>query len=201
MNILAVSNHYPPSHRGGYGILCYRICEELTLRGHGVTVLTSLAENGSKPDSADMRVCSNVIRDLVLLPPRSMVRLIAGTIRNDLVVKRALRTTKPDIVYIFGIDGVGFQVYHRATESGVPSLVAVGDTWLAQAWRDLPKFDPWIAVATGAGATGLVRLIKRCIGICGSALGLFAGRRPAREHRVHVISLSLIHISEPTRPY
>ena len=41
MNILIISNLYPPNYLGGYELLCAQICEQLAGKGHNVTVLTT----------------------------------------------------------------------------------------------------------------------------------------------------------------
>ena len=41
MNILVISNLYPPNYLGGYELLCAQVCEQLVSKGHNVTVLTT----------------------------------------------------------------------------------------------------------------------------------------------------------------
>src|SRR5262245_2095245 len=187
LRILVVANNYPPFHGGGYGLHCQWYAEELGRRGHTIQILTSRPNSSAVPEGSEGSL--EVKRNLIQIPDRTAVPLrLYRTHRNRLAVKQAVADFRPDIVYCHGISGVGFQVYHTATESGVPSMSTVGDTWLAQAWADLPKYDPWNALATGKTSRGPRRWIKRRIGEIGSLLGLYIGERPACFHPSVVIS-------------
>lgn len=187
LRILTISNHYPPYHAGGYGLLCQWLSEGLAQRGHIVRVLSS------QPEQLFPKVDGNgfltVNRGLQLISKcDGFNRLIRKSLNNAAAVRRQIRVFNPDVVYCHGIDGVGFQVYHSATESGVPSLSALGDTWLGQAWRDLTVFDPWIALASGGKRPGLRRHVKKSIGALGRRLGLYVDPRPQRFHPCTAIS-------------
>ena len=41
MNLLFISNLYPPHHISGYEMLCHEAATHLKMRGHRVSVLTS----------------------------------------------------------------------------------------------------------------------------------------------------------------
>ncbi len=187
MRILAVSNYYPPFHAGGYGVLAHRICECLRQAGHDVTVLTSSPKDKT-PHPGEHQVNVPVLRDLKFVDDVSAGKLLWRLWVNKRVVARNIEHVKPDLVYCFGIDGVGYQVYHTAVESGIPSATVVGDTWLAQAWRDLPKFDPWIGLARGRHGKGGVRFVKQIIGHIGRAMGLYVNDKPRMCRPVYVIS-------------
>ena len=114
----------------------------------------------SRPEPDWQRVGSQgeleVRRELGWIPERvNPLRLLTLTRSNRAAVRRAVREFRPDVVYCHGIDGVGFEVYHTATHSGLPSLSTLGDAWLAFAWRDLIRFDPWTAVASGRTGRGV----------------------------------------------
>ena len=191
MRILAVTNLFPPFHAGGYGILCHRLCECMKQAGHDVTVLTSIS-NGKRPDPGGLDVCLPVWRKLAFVEGLPAGLLFRNTLRNKRIVSRCIRTFEPDLVVCFGVDGIGYQVYHTAVESGVPSVTVAGDTWLGQAWRDLPKFDPWHALAAGRNSRGIQRLVKRGIGYVGQILGLYTGIRPRSARPVYAISSFLM---------
>lgn len=145
-----------------------------------------------RPDPMDGSGGVTEMRGLKYLNRMSPLRLFLGAVHNHRATRNALLSFKPDVVYCFSVDGIGYEVYHVATESGIPSVTVAGDTWLAQAWRDLPKFDPWIGLASGRGATGIRTLAKMVVGRCGAAAGLYVGRRPANPRAVQGISNFLL---------
>src|ERR1019366_652062 len=108
------------------------------------------------------------------------------------LVKRSIRRFGPDIVFCHGIDGIGFEPYHVGNEAGLPSLSMVGDTWLAQAWADLTRFDPWNGLVAGRGRQPLLRTAKILLGRLGQAGGLYVGPRPRRFYPSLVISTYLM---------
>ena len=191
MRILAISNLYPPFHGGGYGVLCHRLCDCLSQAGHDVTILTSETK-GENSHPGGHLVSLPVRRELAMIEGLNSIFMLWEIMRNKRSVLRSIRELNPDLVFCFGIDGVGYQVYHTAVESGVPSVTVAGDTWLGQAWRDLPRFDPWHALINYRNSKGCVRLAKRLIKNLGGMLGLYTGIRPLAAHPVYAISNFLI---------
>jgi glycosyltransferase involved in cell wall biosynthesis len=187
MKILAVSNLYPPYHGGGYGLQTGWFCRGLASRGHQIVVLTGRPE-GAATDAGSAPTVP-VLREFSLLPSYASPRaLLAAVIHNRQAVRRAVRAVRPDVVFVTGIDGVGFNTYHAAIDSNVPSLTWLGDTWLAQAWRDLPEFDPYVDLARGGRRAGLGRWAKQAVGAVGRLAGLVDGQRPTRFAPVVCIS-------------
>lgn len=191
--ILVVSNLYPPYHFGGYGILCQHLVEALADRGHEMVVLTSVPQDlhpSAAPTAGRGRV--DVRRELRHGWPESTPRLLRNSLTNRRAVRRLAAEFRPDLVYCFGMNGVGYNTYHAASTLGVPCLTVVGDTWLGQAWRDLAQYDRWVALATGRGDSRAKRLVKRTIGWTGRRLGLYGGPRPERLAPVQAISRYLL---------
>jgi glycosyltransferase involved in cell wall biosynthesis len=106
-------------------------------------------------------------------------------------VREAVRRFTPDLIYCHGNDGVGFQVYHTALSCGVPTLTTVGDSWLASAWRDLARYDPWHAVASGRSQSLWKRRVKAVIRAFGRVAGCHLSERPQVFGPVMVISTFL----------
>jgi glycosyltransferase involved in cell wall biosynthesis len=71
-----------------------------------------------------------------------------------------------DIILTCGNDSIGITTYleilngQKRKPFPVPSLTYLGDTWLAQAWRFLPGYDPWIDRVLGGRRPGILKLIK-----------------------------------------
>jgi len=202
LRILVISNLYPPFHGGGYGLHCYWYCRALAQRGHQVEVVT-----GNPPPSLTESRAGNfelpgvmVRRDLSFMEGRlSAPQTVRATLRNHYAVKQAIRRFVPDIVFCHGIDGISYEAYHAGNEGGVPSISMLGDTWLAQAWRDLPNFDPWNALAAGRSSSRAVGAAKRLLGSMGRLAGLYTGVRPRRFYPTLVISSYLLNDLQEAR--
>lgn len=180
MKILAISNFFPPYHAGGYGLLCYRLVSGLQRRGHAVTVLTTDPHEFARVDAGaghSDTFSGKVIRRLQLIPATDSRAVVRKTLHNHRAIRETLREPF-DLIYCFSMDEIGFDVYHTALASGIPAVTVVGDTWLAQAWRNLPLYDPW---------TGLLHPRKRglprraaatALRAVGNRLGLSTGASP-----------------------
>lgn len=166
-----VSNLFPPYHGGGYGELCFQLAEGLRERGHDVTVLTTVPL-WKCPHPGGHSVSVRVLRRLVNVGSAKSAKLFVRTLRNRQAVVGALRRTKPDVWVLFSVDGIGLDVYSALATSHVPGAVVVGDTWLAQAWRDPGRFDPWMGMAMGRGRGGWPSVLKRLVGSVGRSVGL-----------------------------
>lgn len=190
MKILAITNFFPPHHAGGYGLLCYRLVSGLQRRGHEVTVLTTDPREFKQVDAGARHsdeFTGTVIRRLQLIPATQSRAVIEKTLHNHQAVRQALQGNF-DLIYCFSMDEIGFDVYHTALASGIPAITVVGDTWLAQAWRNLPQYDPW---------TGLLYPRKRslprtaaatALRLVGTGLGVTTGIRPQHYCTSHSIS-------------
>ncbi|CAN5207691.1 hypothetical protein BH11PLA2_BH11PLA2_44430 [soil metagenome] len=184
MKILCLAAHYPPYHAGGYGAVAHAFCEGLQQRGHFVAVLTRKPEG----DAVGPEPKLPVLRSLATVQPgKSPWRLFANSRRNFLIVNDLLGDDDFDVVFSCGSDSMGFNTYRTAIYSS-PSLTYLGDTWLAQAWRNLPAYDPYIDMARGGRKPGLGRFLKRCLGFLGCARFLRRSARPNTWGAVTVIS-------------
>jgi len=181
MKILAISNFFPPYHAGGYGLLCYRLVSGLQQRGHEVTVLTTDPRDFAQTDAGAQHsnaFTGDVVRRLRLIPGTAPAEIVRRTLHNHRVVRQVLRS-RFDLVYGFSMDEIGFDVYQTALTRGIPGITVVGDTWLAQAWRNLPVYDPWTGLLhprkhgiARASAAATLRAV-------GSAAGAFTASQPA----------------------
>jgi glycosyltransferase involved in cell wall biosynthesis len=107
---------------------------------------------------------------------------------NVALVRETIRRLHPDVVFSCGSDGIGFSTYHAAIDGRVASLTYLGDTWLGQAWRCLPAYDPWVDVATGGRRPGFRKFLKRSLAYAGRFRGLLFSEKPPRFAPVTVIS-------------
>ena len=189
MKVLVISNFYPPYHGGGYGLLCSRIAIGLADLGHSIRILCS-----STPEMPRQQDCDPVQSSFPidrLLDHRNSLKpgtLLLKTLHNRRTILRVINQFNPDVVYCFGFDEIGFDAYDAATESGIPSVTYLGDTWLSQAWRNLYRYDSWAALASGHNGNIFFRPLKRGIGLLGRIFGIYVRERPRSLRPIHSIS-------------
>jgi glycosyltransferase involved in cell wall biosynthesis len=152
MRILVISNLYPPEILGGYEILCAQVVDELRLRGHDVTVLTSVKGTVARPPDGQAgkpesiagtfaapgaTVDSGVLRRLQLY--RSFGQS-AGLLRrrrlrthriNERVTRETISKVKPDVVFVWSQLRLTLGAAHAAEESGIPTAYTLNDEYLA----------------------------------------------------------------------
>lgn len=165
MKILVVTAHFPPEFAGGYGLQMGWFCDGLALRGHDIEVLTTGFAADSPPGI-------RVDRRLKFISSSRPESLLRDSLANRFAVAQAIRRFGPDVVLCGAMDGIGFNTYLAC--QGGPCLAWLGDTWLAQACRDLPAYDAWADLARGGRGSGVSRRLKRGLGWLGRAAGLSA---------------------------
>src|SRR5581483_3838773 len=178
LKILSISYSFPPNPLGGYGLQMGAFCQGLRERGHQVDVLTG-GQTSDGPGHGVLRLLSDSAT------PLQVATINAANVK---AVRRAIGTNRPDFIFCGGMDFIGFSCYLAAIESDVPSLTWLGDTWLAQAWRNLGLFDRWHGMISTSGQGGLKRLARRGLGEVGRRLGLDTSPTPRSFGAVAAIS-------------
>jgi glycogen(starch) synthase len=189
MKILVVSNSFPPYHGGGYSLHAYWYASGLAKAGHDVLVLTSKppTKSAGQYDMSGLKVFRNM---QFIGPKESALSVVLKNANNAHSVRSTIGHSRPDIVYHHGNDGLGYNSYIAATESGVPAFTTIGDSWLSQAWTDLRRYDRWCGLAHSAnsGKRWLAKLALRRLGI---SLGLDARGNPGSLSECGCISTHL----------
>ncbi len=133
MNILFISNLFPPHFLGGYEILCSQVRSLLEARGHKVQVLTSDHRNPGNAPENDNKVC----RRLGLFCPfdrqaghSRMTRLFTG-IRNYLTTRKAIKHARPDVIFIWSQLRLTTGAARAAQASGIPCVYTFNDDHIA----------------------------------------------------------------------
>lgn len=141
MNIAVITNDYPPTHRGGAGVIAEKQVEGLRERGHIVRVWHERAA------WLDAAMPIRLIRHLVDIFPRN-------TIVRDIVA------FKPDLIISHNLTGLGF---------GTPNAVAKhsGSAWF-HVLHDVQLFEPSGSLSDEARVTlwqkGWSKLRRRFFG-------------------------------------
>jgi glycogen(starch) synthase len=144
MNILVLSNLYPPAYLGGYELLCQQVVEELRRHGHQVTVLT-----GNHGAPASYSAERGVHRDLHLYLPFSEPGRLARTARwrthrvNQRIAAQRIAACRPDIIFIWSQLRLTLGAAQAAEQSGVPVCYTFNDEHLAgylpRTWTPSPR--------------------------------------------------------------
>lgn len=158
MRILVISNLYPPVAVGGYEVRCAHTAEWLA-RQHDVLVLTS--RRGRRGVQREERV----LRELPFLTQdaRGSLRAPFAALKAARVVRRVLRTHRPDLVFVWNASQIPRAGVRIAHAWGAPVAFSVADPWLDafakgdQFLRHLEPGDRGLRRLWGA----LMRLVNR----------------------------------------
>lgn len=140
MRILLVSNLYPPHVEGGAEILAHDVATELAKQGHEVVTLTS------SYGLAQARKDADVWRTLRIFPVahfdtrRSALQQFSQLYNfyrryhcaaNARALRRAIAETKPDVIYIWEVTGIGTTSLMRTlARVDIPIVFHLGSYWL-----------------------------------------------------------------------
>ena len=171
MELLFLTNFYPPLARGGYELWCQEVAEGLCTRGHKVLVLTS---QGGTSDHADgnPRIARELHLEIDFTRWRNALLFFSDRHRRTRVdiacARRWINRVRPDAVVIWGMWNIPRAVPAIA-EACCPETTVyyLGDYWptLRSQW-----WDYWASPASN----GPFALAKR-------SLGTLAVRQLGRE--------------------
>lgn len=156
MKILVISSRYPPYYIGGYEISCWNIVSTLRKRGHKVYVL---AGNWKYP--VDWRFSeTGIYRELIY---RHVYRVgislkytILREIKDNLTLKRIIKRIKPDLLYIFNMEGISKSLLITAESFKVPMVYDTTGDWLL---FETPN-DNWLIYWQSQPKSESVKFIK-----------------------------------------
>lgn len=116
MNILVLTNLYPPDYLGGYELGCAQAVAALRRRGHSVTVLTTTprAPVPDEPGVLRRLLLSELVFDHRRVgrasPGMLDLRRVEGSAfrpHNVQLMLETLGDVRPDVVYVWNVAGVG----------------------------------------------------------------------------------------------
>jgi glycogen synthase len=161
MNILVISNLYPPHTVGGYEVACAAFTQEFT--HDKVTILTtSYGFIGPTIDGDVLRVLPNVIGTW----PHGETHLPRGwrrffTPEMFRLVLEWIRKVKPDVCYMWNLGGLSLAPVVSARVASVPVAYHLEDNWMPDmAFHPLKQIE-WAKRVLGAppvfhGRTGAI---------------------------------------------
>ncbi len=119
MKILVVSNLYPPLVHGGYELGCRNVVSGLVGRGHEVSVLTCPSHvregDGAETDvggatlmrTLNLRNFGPAVSSNAMLKRAQHFEGMVSNHANTAILLEAIRTHRPDCVYLFNLVGIG----------------------------------------------------------------------------------------------
>jgi glycosyltransferase involved in cell wall biosynthesis len=142
MNILVISNLYPPHGIGGYEERCLQTVNALRKRGHTVHVLTSDHSVEGRDSSGE----SGIYRQLKVhgfyghpwLPIHQLYQLERA---NQNTLQALVDELQPDLVHVWNMGGISKSLLHTLERSQRPLVYDISDHWIA---RSL-KADVWLS--------------------------------------------------------
>jgi glycosyltransferase involved in cell wall biosynthesis len=142
MNILVISNLYPPHGIGGYEERCMQTVNALRKRGHTVNVLTSDHTVEGRDASGE----SGIYRKLLVhgfyghpwLPIHKLYHLEQA---NQVAMQSLIKELQPDVVHVWNMGGITKSLLHTLEQSKRPLVYDISDHWIA---RSL-KADVWLS--------------------------------------------------------
>ncbi len=142
MNILVVTDKFPPIFEGGYEIVCYNMVEKLKENGHRVHVLTTDYKLDGKRDRA---FHNGVCRGLKSIYSglnfkeayfHSLVKRAYWARYNYYFTSKVIRELNPSLVYSFQLYVATFAPLLAARHNRIPVVAHIADDWLSNIVRE-----------------------------------------------------------------
>ncbi|CAA6678248.1 MULTISPECIES: glycosyltransferase family 4 protein [unclassified Lentimonas] len=142
MNILVISNLYPPHGIGGYEERCMQTVNALRKRGHTVNVLTSDHSVEGRDSSGESGIYRSLkVHGFYGHPWLSIHKLYHLEQANQVAMQSLIDTLQPDVVHVWNMGGISKSLLHTLEQSKRPLVYDISDHWIA---RSL-KADVWLS--------------------------------------------------------
>lgn len=146
MNLVVVTNLYPPYARGGAERIAFRLVNELYSRGHKVTVLSTKPFEGLK--SLSPEVTSRHVGEVLRVFPPNLYHMMDAHKKSFPVrgmwhlidmynplsgryLRQVLKREKPDAVLTHNLKGFGLQVVPEIRRQGIKHIHTLHDVQLS----------------------------------------------------------------------
>ncbi|BAJ01524.1 glycosyltransferase family 4 protein [Shewanella violacea] len=130
LNILIITNFYPPYHIGGYELACRDTVEYLLNKGHQIKVLTG--NRGENTHNSEHNK-SYVHRELGYIdydnPTYRQQRQVETA--NYQICQQYINQLSPDLIYLWNQQYISLAPSLASQHSGIAKLYEVGDFWPA----------------------------------------------------------------------
>ena len=166
MDVLTITNWYPPHHFGGYELSCFDVMTRLEQRGHRVRVLCSdqqlpTSDPPTEHDAVVRRQLRLYHTGEDLLRP-SWPQRYAIERNNQQVLRDAVAERRPDVVSVWHLAALSWGLMATIEDLGLPVVYVVCDEWPAFGLR----LDPWAGpFSRNAVTRGLGRVVEAASGL------------------------------------
>ncbi|HWB65365.1 MAG TPA: glycosyltransferase family 4 protein [Mycobacteriales bacterium] len=181
MNVLVVTNLYPPHALGGYELSCRDVVERWRAAGWSVTVLTTTTRFAGVADDPAERDLRRQLKwywhehELQSPPP---MRRLAVERHNRARIRAALREVQPDVVSVWAMGAMSLSLLAEVAAAVTPMVCVVEDDWLVYG----PRLDAWRRGWAGRPRL-LAALTTRLTGIATGPVSVPAGATVAFASR------------------
>jgi len=180
LNLLVLSNNYPPHAMGGYELLCAEHVGWLRQRGHDVTVVTStFGLTPTDPPEVIGASGERVVRCLDFHWREyqhrrpNMVNVWAGERTQREALQEGLGETRAEAALAWGMGGISKSMLQVVDDAAIPVIAVVGehwpiwdvdsDTWL-RTWRLLRRLPGSSSLRGWANRTFAPTDVRRVMG-------------------------------------
>jgi glycosyltransferase involved in cell wall biosynthesis len=139
LKLLHLSNRYPPFGSGNTERQCRIIVNELGARGHLNRVLTCDHTVAGVPDREAVVLRQLALESYERESATAFCRMVLNERRNVRVLREALDQIHPDVVLVWGMDGLSNCLLWEIQRRKVRLAFAVLDHWPRHRGRE----DPW----------------------------------------------------------
>lgn len=163
MNILVLTDHYPPHYEGGYELVCRDVSEWLRKRGHRVTVLTSTygVREPAMGGHVHRLLCFHSMQHTGRLARRlAQIKQFVHSQQNYRITRNLIEQLRPDFVFVWNLQGTSITPVFAAQDLDVPSVFQFGSHWLVDAKLDYVDEPTGLQRVYRAGLIGF-RSFKR----------------------------------------
>lgn len=134
MNVLFISNLYPPNVVGGYERLCFEVASALVLADHRVSVLTSdyggkLADYSGQDIDRSLHLladASDIYKDFSISESEKNV----VNAHNIAILNRRLSEVRPDVVFVWNLFFLDASFLSAIQSSAFRTIFLLTDNWL-----------------------------------------------------------------------
>jgi glycosyltransferase involved in cell wall biosynthesis len=133
MNILVLTNLYPPQYLGGYELICHAVVKALRARGHTVRVVTSNHRVENPKGDEDANIARTLrVHGFYGHPWLGIRALTDLELENNRILREEIERTKPDLVYVWNMGGISKSLLTTLERSGIPTAFYLSDHWIAR---------------------------------------------------------------------
>lgn len=168
MNILIVTNYYPPFFKGGFEWITFDLVHCLEERMHHVSVLTS---SYASQASASNLVEPNVYRWLpepLQTGKVSAITLLRYQVSIKRTVDKLIKQTSPDLIFVTGMTGLPASTFGQLQDYKIPRIYVAFDRY----WIDYPYLDRWEKFWRHYSKNSIKKKVKRVASFIVEHMGL-----------------------------